>query len=126
MPFRKQRITRNSKKLPAKSTVINKAKTAKTANISKSTAVTPMHNNGINEIAHKPNFPLIVTAYTVSSHLGDYYKRAVARFTKSCIKHDLKHIVYPLNQVGDWVKGCNLKPTVILMHCKHLNNQYYG
>jgi len=114
MPFRKQRITRNSKKLPAKPTVINKAKTAKTANISKSTAVTPMPNNGINEIAHKPNFPLIVTAYTVSSHLGDYYKRAVARFTKSCIKHDLKHIVYPLNQVGDWVKGCNLKPTVIL------------
>lgn len=76
--------------------------------------VAPMYNNDLNKIAHKPKFPIIVTAYTVTSHLGDYYKKAIARFTKSCIKHDLKHIVYPLNGVGDWVKGCNLKPTVIL------------
>ena len=68
----------------------------------------------LNKIAHRPKFPIIVTAYTVTSHLGNYYKNAVARFTKSCIKHDLKHIVYPLDGVDNWIKGCNLKPTIIL------------
>ena len=68
----------------------------------------------LKQIAHNPNFPIIVTAYTITSHLGDYYKKATARLTKSCIKHDLRHVVYPLKGVGNWVNGCNLKPTVIL------------
>jgi len=68
----------------------------------------------LKDILHRPHFPTIVTAYTVHSHLGDYYKRATARFTKSCIKFDLPHAVYPLNPVTDWTAGCSLKPTVIL------------
>lgn len=68
----------------------------------------------LNEILYRPHFPTIVTAYTVTSHLGPYYQRAVARFTHSCIKFNLLHMVYPLNPVDDWVRGCSLKPTVIL------------
>ena len=68
----------------------------------------------LKDILHRPHFPMIITAYTTQSHLGDYYKRAVARFTKSCIKFDLPHTVFPLNPVSDWTHGCSLKPTVIL------------
>ena len=68
----------------------------------------------IENISYLPNFPIIVTAYTKDSHLGDYYQRAAVRLTKSCIKFNLKHIVYPLENAGNWIKGCNLKPTIIL------------
>lgn len=117
MPFRKQRVDKQSKKMAQlKQQVIRRKtappKTLKTLDALPKTATMP--NKDLARIAHKPQFPIIVTAYTVTSHLGDYYKKAIARFTRSCIKHDLKHIVYPLNGVGDWVKGCNLKPTVIL------------
>lgn len=65
-------------------------------------------------ICFQPKFPLIVTAYTVTSHLGDYYQKSVARLTRSCIRFNLPHIVYPLTSVNNWLHGCNLKPTVIL------------
>lgn len=68
----------------------------------------------LNSILHRPNFPVIVSAYTISSHLGNYYQRASIRLTKSLIKYNLRHFIYPLNPVNDWVKGCSLKPTVIL------------
>lgn len=65
-------------------------------------------------ISHIPDFPMVITAYTTTSHLGDYYQRAVARLTKSCIKFNMPHIVYPLQGVNNWLCGCNLKPTVIM------------
>ena len=68
----------------------------------------------IDNISHRPDFPIIVTGYTVSCHLGDYYKKAIIRLVRSCIKFDLPYMVYPLKSVTDWVTGCALKPTVIL------------
>lgn len=61
-----------------------------------------------------PEFPIIITAYTKSSHLGDYYKRMVIRLVNSCIKFDLRYMVFPLHEVTDWVAGCAMKPTIIL------------
>lgn len=70
-------------------------------------------------ISFQPEFPIIVTAYTTTSHLGDYYQRAVTRLSKSCIKFNLPFVIFPLSGVGEWLHGCNLKPTVIL-HALHL------
>ena len=68
----------------------------------------------MNHIRHNPQFPLILSAYTINSHLGDYYKRAAYRFTKSMLKFDLPHIIYPLKGCDKWLANCALKPTVIL------------
>lgn len=67
----------------------------------------------IDTLSAKRKFPLIVTAYTVSSHLGDYYKRCVTRLIRSCIKFDLSHLVLPLEQQGNWDAGCATKIVVI-------------
>lgn len=64
-------------------------------------------------LSAKENFPLIVTAFTISSHLGDYYKRCVTRLIRSCIKFDLSHLVLPLNQQNGWDAGCATKIVVI-------------
>ena len=68
----------------------------------------------LSDISYLPDFPIIVTAYTVTSHLGDYYQKATARLTRSCVKFNLPHFVIPLKSVTEWMNGCNLKPTVIL------------
>lgn len=73
-------------------------------------------------IRHLPDFPIIVTAYTTTSHLGNYYQKTVARLTRSCIRFNLPHIVYPLMSVNNWLQGCNLKPTVI-SHALQLFNK---
>ena len=64
-------------------------------------------------ILHRPLFPLVVSAYTVDSHLGDYYKQASQKLSQSCIDHDIQHVIYPLRASKDWFEGCSLKPTVI-------------
>lgn len=65
-------------------------------------------------ILYNPKFPIIVTAYTQYCHLGDYYKRMIAKLVHSCVKFDLSFVVYPLKGTEDWIAGCSLKPTVIL------------
>jgi hypothetical protein len=72
-------------------------------------------------LSAKREFPLIVTAYTISSHLGDYYKRCVTRLIRSCIKFDLSHLVLPLEQQGGWDAGCATKIVVIQQLLKQLN-----
>ena len=67
----------------------------------------------IDTLSARRKFPLIVTAYTISSHLGDYYKRCVARLIRSCIKFDLAHLVLPLEQQANWDAGCATKIVVI-------------
>ena len=62
----------------------------------------------------RPDFPIVISGYTVKSHLGDYYKRATHRLTESLIKYDMQHIIYPLKSVDDWTTGCSLKPALIL------------
>jgi hypothetical protein len=64
-------------------------------------------------ILYRPSFPLVVSAYTVDSHLGDYYKQASQKLSQSCIDHDIQHVIYPLRASKDWFEGCSLKPTVI-------------
>jgi hypothetical protein len=64
-------------------------------------------------LLHRPDYPLVITGYTVTSHLGDYYKKSVQRLVKSLIKFDMPHIVYPLKGVDDWCEGCALKPSLI-------------
>lgn len=70
------------------------------------------------DIIHESDMPVIISAYTIQSHLGNYYQKATVRLSKSCIKHNLQHIIYPLKSVDNWVKGCNLKPTIILQALK--------
>lgn len=94
-----------------KDTILNEA----VPNLQNATRLTQDKVNTLfNNIIHRPKFPIIVTAYTIDSHLGNYYQRCVTRLTKSCIKFNLQHIVFPLNSVDSWLHGCNLKPTVIL------------
>lgn len=64
--------------------------------------------------AFRPNFPLIISGYTVTSMLGDYYKRASVRLSRSCIKFDLPHMIFPLTPQKGWCAGCSLKPALIL------------
>jgi hypothetical protein len=75
----------------------------------------------IDLLSAKPKFPLIVTAYTITSHLGDYYKRCVTRLVRSCIKFDLPHLVLPLEQQSGWDAGCATKIVVIQQLLKQLN-----
>jgi len=64
--------------------------------------------------AFRGNFPLIISGYTTDSGLGDYYKRASLRLSRSCIKFDLPHAIFPWRKQKDWVAGCALKPALIL------------
>jgi hypothetical protein len=75
----------------------------------------------IDTLSAKRKFPLVVTAYTTSSHLGDYYKRCVTRLIRSCIKFDLSHLVLPLEPQGGWDAGCATKIVVIQQLLKKLN-----
>jgi hypothetical protein len=75
----------------------------------------------IDNLSVHPKFPLIVTAYTVSSHLGDYYKRCVTRLIRSCVKFDLPHLVLPLEKQSDWDAGCSLKIRVLQQLLGQLN-----
>jgi hypothetical protein len=67
----------------------------------------------IDKLSARTKFPLIVTAYTTTSHLGDYYKRCVTRLVHSCIKFDLSHLVLPLEKQDGWDAGCATKIIVI-------------
>ncbi len=60
------------------------------------------------------NFPMTITGYTSSSHLGDYYKRAVRRLFVSCTQLDITLLAYALKPVTDWITGCSLKVPVII------------
>jgi len=71
-------------------------------------------DNTFDDIIYRPNTPLIVSAYTVDSHLGDYYKRASFRLANSLLKFDLPFVIFPLKGAKNWLKNCALKPTVIL------------
>ena len=75
----------------------------------------------IDNLSAKSTFPLIVTAYTITSHLGDYYKRCVTRLVRSCIKFDLSHLVLPLQQQANWDAGCSTKIVVIQQLLRQLN-----
>jgi hypothetical protein len=75
----------------------------------------------IDTLSARRSFPLIVTAYTITSHLGDYYKRCVTRLVRSCIKFDLSHLVLPLEQQGGWDAGCATKIVVIQQLLRQLN-----
>jgi hypothetical protein len=75
----------------------------------------------IDTLSARSKFPLIVTAYTITSHLGDYYKRCVIRLVRSCIKFDLSHLVLPLEQQTNWDAGCSTKIVVIQQLLKQLN-----
>lgn len=74
---------------------------------------TAVPNTPFPDLLFRPNYPLVITGYTVTSHLGDYYKKSVQRLVKSLIKFDMPHIVYPLKGVKDWCLGCSFKPTII-------------
>jgi len=67
----------------------------------------------VKTILYRPSFPLVVSAYTVDSHLGDYYKQASQKLSQSCIDHDIQHVIYPLRASKNWFEGCSLKPAVI-------------
>jgi hypothetical protein len=75
----------------------------------------------IDNLSARSAFPLIVTAYTITSHLGDYYKRCVTRLVRSCIKFDLSHLVLPLKQQANWDAGCSTKIVVIQQLLRQLN-----
>lgn len=66
-----------------------------------------------NKFCYNRNYPLIISGYTVDSHLGDYYKRSVKRLVSSLVKFDLPHLIYPLEGVKSWVKGCSFKADLI-------------
>jgi len=68
------------------------------------------------------NFPIVVTAYTIDSHLGNYYKKTVKRLIKSLHRFDLPYIVYPLNKSKNWIRGCNLKAKVIVHTLKRMQH----
>jgi len=70
---------------------------------------------------HNANFPQIVSGYTISSHIGDYYKRATARLAKSCVKFELPFLTYPMNRQCGWDAGCSLKTTIILDSLKRFD-----
>jgi hypothetical protein len=72
-------------------------------------------------ILYRPSFPLVVSAYTVNSHLADYYKKASQKLSQSCIDHDIQHVIYPLRAANNWFEGCSLKPTVIAHALKTFN-----
>jgi hypothetical protein len=74
----------------------------------------------IDKLSAKTKFPLIITAYTISSHLGDYYKRCVIRLIRSCIKFNLSHLVLPLEPQDSWDAGCATKIVVIQQMLKQL------
>lgn len=64
---------------------------------------------------NKPHgFPLIISGFTESSHLGDYYKRATQRLVQSLQRLQLEYKIYPMTAVGGWAQNCALKQTVIL------------
>lgn len=67
----------------------------------------------LSKVCLKSNFPLIVTGYTRTSHLGSYYKRAMARLQKSLLKFDLPHIVFPMVDPKNWTDGCSFKARLI-------------
>jgi len=73
-------------------------------------------------ICVSPDFPIVVSGYTISSHLGDYYKRASHRLSKSLLKHDLAHIIFPLKHASSWAKNCALKQTLILQVLETMNH----
>jgi hypothetical protein len=75
----------------------------------------------IDNLSARRGFPLIITAYTITSHLGDYYKRCVARLIRSCIKFDLSHLVLPLEKQESWDAGCSTKIVVIQQLLKQFN-----
>jgi len=75
----------------------------------------------IESLSANPKFPLIATAFTITSHLGDYYKRCVTRLVRSCIRFDLPHLVLPLEQQNGWDAGCATKIVVIQKLLKQLN-----
>lgn len=111
-------MNRNTKKQLRQVRIIRSAKS-----ISKQHNTDLVHPNSImtdkitdrlSDISYLPDYPIIVTAYTVTSHLGDYYQQATARLTRSCVRFNLPHMVLPLKSVTEWLNGCNLKPTVIL------------
>ncbi len=74
---------------------------------------------------YSKNYPLIVSGYTIDNHpsrgggLDDYYKRATQRLSKSLIKFNLPHVIYPLIGVKhlgrhqSWAKGCSFKARLI-------------
>ena len=61
----------------------------------------------------RPNFPIVISGYTVTSHLGTYYKRTISRLSESLIKFDLPHLIYPMQGVKNWAKGCGFKARII-------------
>jgi len=65
-------------------------------------------------ICVRPDFPLVVSGYTIDSHIGDYYKRASHRLSNSLLRFDLPHIIFPLKSTDDWANNCALKQTLIL------------
>ena len=67
----------------------------------------------IPSINYRPEFPIVVSGYTVTSHLGDYYKRASYRLVNSLIKFDIPHLIYPMKGVKNWAKGCSFKARII-------------
>ncbi|MCK9557571.1 MAG: hypothetical protein M0R50_05970 [Candidatus Cloacimonetes bacterium] len=75
----------------------------------------------IDKLSARTKFPLIVTAYTTTSHLGDYYKRCVTRLIRSCIKFDLSHLVLPLEKQDGWDAGCATKIVVLQQLLTKLN-----
>jgi len=71
------------------------------------------------EFCHNKNYPLVISGYTIDSHLGDYYKKASQRLSKSLIRFNIPHIIYPLQGVQhlgrhkSWVTGCSFKVKLI-------------
>jgi len=65
------------------------------------------------EVCIRRPWPIVISAYTVTSHLGDYYKRATARLQASLLKFDLPHIILPMKKPIDWTHGCSFKADII-------------
>lgn len=70
----------------------------------------------------KNDFPLIISGYTKNSHLGSYYKRAIARLQKSLLKFDLPHIIFPMIDPKNWIDGCSFKPSLIYYMLDKINH----
>lgn len=80
-----------------------------------------VNNLMLPKVCHNPEFPIVISAYTTDSHLGDYYKRATVRLVKSLNKFDLPHMIFPMTPIKNWVEGCSFKPLIIQYALKAFN-----
>lgn len=75
----------------------------------------------IPSICHNKDLPIVISAYTTDSHLGNYYQKASVRLSKSLNKYNITHMIYAMTPIKNWVQGCSFKPKIIQHALKSFN-----